>query len=95
MHTVRMPFLVEDFRFSFDSWRKETGSGTWVPDFTCTGVDVGSSDFIKPAFRGRIVYLDRDGEGSSAESGKVCEMGVGGLPTWQIPRAHNPEITHQ
>jgi hypothetical protein len=95
IHTVRRPFLVEDFRFSFDSWRKETGSGSWVPDFTCTGVDVGSSDFVKPAFRARIVYLDGDGERTSAESGKACEMGAGGLPTEEIPRTHNPGISHR
>ena len=95
MRTVRWLFLVEDFRFSFDSWRKETSPGTWVPDFTCTGVDAGSSDSIKPAFRGGIVYLDKDGGRSSAGSGKVCEMGAGGLPTWEIPHTHDPGITHR
>jgi hypothetical protein len=95
MHTVRWLFLVEDFRFSFDSWRKETVSGTWVPDFICTGVDVGSSDSIKPAFRGRIIYLDKYGGRSRAESGKVCEMAAGGLPAWEIPHARNPGVTHR
>lgn len=74
MRKIPWPFPVEDHRFSFDSSRKEISPGRWVPDFTCTRVNVATSDFTRPPFRGRIYYFNGDGDKPSANSDNACGM---------------------
>lgn len=81
MRKILWFFLVEDNWFCFDSWRKEISPGKWVPDFTCTGVDVSGSDFTKPAFQGRITFVNGDGDTPSAASENACQMEGGQFPT--------------
>jgi hypothetical protein len=88
MHKI-LWFLVEDHWFSFDSRRKEISPAKWVPDFTCTRVDVVASDFTKPAFQGRIRYVNRDEDKPSAASEGACGMGPVQFPT----RATQPEAS--
>ena len=57
MHKILWLFLVEDYWFSFDSWRKETRQGNWVPDYTCTGVGLAASDFTKPPLVRELLLL--------------------------------------
>jgi hypothetical protein len=74
MRKVLWFFLVEDYWFCFDSWRKEISPGKWVPDFACTGVDVAGSDITKPAFKGRITFVNGGEDKPSAASKNACEM---------------------
>lgn len=84
LHKILWFFLVKDYWFCFDSWRKEISPGSWVPDSTCTGVNVAKRDSLEPAFRARIVYFPGGSEISSAGSENVCEMEFGHFPTREI-----------
>jgi hypothetical protein len=88
-------FLVEDHWFSFDSWRKEISPGKWVPDFTCTRVDVAASDFTKPAFQGRIRYVNGDENQPSAASEDACGMGLVQFPTRAIQAEPRSRANHK
>jgi len=81
---IHWPFLVEDFWFSFDSWRKEISPGIWMPDFTCTGVDVAKKDSFEPAFRARILYSSEDEGKPSASSENACRMELGNFRAKEI-----------
>jgi hypothetical protein len=83
-------FLVEDHWFWFESWRKETRPGNWVPDYTCTGVDVAASDFTNPAFSARITFINRGGDKPSAASQIACGMGLVQFPTRTTQPESNP-----
>jgi hypothetical protein len=74
MRKILWFFLVEDYWFFFDSWRKEILPGKWVPDFTCTGADLAGSDFTKLAFRARITFVNGNGDRPSAASENACKM---------------------
>jgi hypothetical protein len=76
-------FPVEDHLYRFDSWRKEISPGSWVPGFTCTGVSVSESDFMNPAFHGRIVYF-----GPGTQPGVAAEHACGMKSV--LFRAHKP-----
>lgn len=86
MRKIRLFFLVEDYRFSFDSWRKEISAGNWVPDYTCTGTDVAKSDFTNPAFRARITFNGKK-DNPSARSETACGIGLSQFP----PQAAQPK----
>lgn len=74
MRKILWYFLVEDYWYKFDLWRKEISPGNWVPDFICTGVTGPECDFTNPAFRARIIY--HNGAGTQPGSGveHACAM---------------------
>ena len=93
MHKIHWPIPVEDYWFHFDSWRGEISPGIWVPDFTCTGVDVPKRDFFEPAFRARIQYFDGKAGKPSASSENVCGMELGHFPAKAIEQDGNSEAS--
>jgi hypothetical protein len=95
MRKVLWVFLVEDNWFSFDSWRKEILPGKWVPDFTCTGVDVAESDFTKPAFQGRITFVNGGEDKPSAASENACELEGSQFPMCTMQPGPNSGSTRQ
>jgi len=80
LRRIDWPIPVEEYWFHFNSWRKEINPGVWVPDFTCTGMDVGKSNFIEPAFRARIRYSNEVGGTLIASSDNACGMEIVNLP---------------
>jgi len=95
MRKIHWPFLVEDHWFSFDSWRKEISPGKWVPDFTCPRVDVAASDFTKPAFQGRIRYVNGGEDKPSAASEGACGMGLVQFPTQAMQPEANSRVNRK
>jgi hypothetical protein len=77
MHKILWFFLVEDYWFYFNSRRREISPGIWVPDFTCTDVDVAKRDPFEPAFRARIQYFDGTEGRPCVTSENVCGMELG------------------
>jgi hypothetical protein len=89
LHRIHGPIPVDDYWFSFDSWRKEVSPGIWMPDFTCTSVDVTKRDPFEPAFRARIQYFDRVREAPGAISDNSCGMESGHSPRKELEPDNN------
>ena len=95
MRKILWLFLVEDNWFCFDSWRKEVLPAVWVPDITCTGVDLAGSDFIRPAFHARITFFNGDGDKPSAASENACKIEGRQLPRPTMRQGLNSGSTRQ
>ena len=95
MRRILWFFLVEDHWYCFNLWRKEISPGDWVPDYTCTGVDVAASDFSNPAFSARIAFSNGNGDSPSAASENACGLGLGQFPTGALQPKPNSGLNHK
>lgn len=93
MRKIHWPIPVEDYWFHFDSRRREISPGVWVPDFTCTDVDVAKRDAFEPAFRARILYSNEDEWKPSANSESACGMQLGHFPAEEIEQDRNSGVS--